>query len=50
MQPLGGQNMALNQRVEGTQRDGAGAHLIGQCRQAQIDPFASGALACRFSG
>jgi hypothetical protein len=32
MQPLGGQDMALDQLVEGTHRDGAGADLIGERR------------------
>jgi hypothetical protein len=45
VQPIGGQDMALDQRVEGSQGDGAGADLIGERRQAQIDPFASIAFA-----
>ena len=40
VQPLGGQDMALDQRVQRTQRGGAGAHLVSERRQAEIDPFA----------
>ena len=45
VQPLGGQDMALDQRVQRTQRRGAGADLVGERRQAQVDPFAGIALA-----
>ena len=45
MQPLGGQDMALNQRVQRAQRRGAGADLIGERRQAQLDALAGIALA-----
>ena len=45
MQPLSGQNMALDQRVQRTQRRSAGAHLVGERRQAQVDPLAGVALA-----
>jgi hypothetical protein len=45
VQPIGRQNMAVNQRVQRTQRGGAGAHLIGQRRQAQVDALAGVALA-----
>jgi hypothetical protein len=37
--------MAINQCVQRTQRGGAGAHLIGQRRQAQVDALAGVALA-----
>ena len=45
VQPLGGKDMALDQRVQRAQRRGAGADLIGERRQAQVDPFAGVALA-----
>ncbi len=45
MQPLGGQDMALNQRVQRAQRRGAGADLIGERRQAEVDALAGIALA-----
>lgn len=36
MQPLGGQDMCLDQQVKWHQRGGAGANLIGQGRKAQF--------------
>ena len=45
MQPPGGQDMALDQSVQRTQSGGACAHLIGERRQAEVDPFAGVALA-----
>src|SRR5271156_7231016 len=45
MQPLGGQDMALDQSVQRTQRRGASADLIGERRQAEVDPFTGVALA-----
>jgi hypothetical protein len=38
MQPLGGQNMALDQRLKRLQNRRTGAHLVGQCRHAQMAP------------
>jgi hypothetical protein len=32
MQPLGGQNMRLDQRMNGLQRRRASTDLVGQCR------------------
>jgi hypothetical protein len=45
MQPVGGQDVALDQRVERSQRRGAGANLIGERGQAEVDSFAGVALA-----
>ena len=45
MQPFGGQDMRFDQRVQRTQRGGAGAHLIGERRQAKVEPFSGIALA-----
>ena len=45
MQPLGGQNMGLDQRMQRLQRRRAGADLVGQRREAEIDAFAPIALA-----
>jgi hypothetical protein len=45
MQPLGGQDMALNQRVQRAQHRGASADLIGERRQAEVDALAGIALA-----
>ena len=45
MQALGGEDMRLDQRVQRRQSRGAGADVIGQRRQAQIDAFAAKALA-----
>src|SRR5277367_6473675 len=45
MQPPGGKDMALDQSVQRTQRRGASADLIGERRQAEVDPFAGVALA-----
>ena len=45
VQPLGGQHMALDQRMKRLQRRRAGADLVGQRRQAQIDALAPVALA-----
>ena len=41
MQALGGEDMRLDQRVQRRQSPGAGADVIGQRREAQIDAFAS---------
>ena len=43
VQPLGGQNVALDQRMKWLQNRRTGADLVGQRRQAQID-------ALRFKG
>jgi hypothetical protein len=48
VQPLG-ENMALDQRVQRTQRRGAGAHPGGERRLAQGDRLAGIAL-FRFNG
>ena len=45
MQPLGRQDMALDQRMKRLQDRRAGADLVGQRRHAQIDAFAPIALA-----
>ncbi len=45
VQPLGRKHMGLDQRMQRPQRRGAGAHLVGERRQAQVDPFAGVALA-----
>ena len=45
MQPPGGKDMALDQSVQRTQRRGASADLIGERRQAEVDPFTGVALA-----
>ena len=45
MQAFGCQHMGRNQVVQGLQRYGAGAHLVGQGRQAEIDAFARVAVA-----
>src|ERR1700690_3488039 len=37
--------MPLDQRVQGLERRGAGPDLVGQRRQAQVDPFAGIAFA-----
>ena len=37
VQPLGGQHVALDQRMKRLQRRRAGADLVGQRRQAQVD-------------
>ena len=45
MQPLGGEHVARDQLVERRQRGGAGADLIGQGRDVEVDAFAGIALA-----
>ncbi len=45
MQALGGEDMGLDQRAQRRQSRGAGADMIGQRRKAQIDAFATKALA-----
>src|SRR4029078_10545667 len=45
MQPLGSQDVALDQRMERLQDRRAGANLVGQGRHAQIDAFAPVAFA-----
>ena len=45
MQPLGRQDMGLDQRMERLQDRRAGADLVGQRRDAQIDAFAPVSLA-----
>jgi hypothetical protein len=37
VQPLGGQNIALDQRMERLQNRRTGADPVGQCRQAQVN-------------
>jgi hypothetical protein len=37
VQALGRQHMGLDQRVQRCERDGAGTHLVGQRRQAELD-------------
>ena len=44
-EPFGRQNMSLNQRVKRLQRRRAGADLVGQRRQAEVDAFARISLA-----
>ena len=41
MQPLGSQDVALDQRIKRLQDRRAGAHLVGQRRYAQINAFAT---------
>lgn len=50
MQPPGGQDMRLDERMQRLQREGARTHLVSQRRDAQLDPLAPVALALRFSG
>lgn len=45
MQPLGGQDMGLDQRMDWLQGRGTRADLIGKRRQAEIDPLSGMALA-----
>ena len=45
VQPLGGEHMRLDQLVQRRQRGGAGADLIGQRREAELDALAGVALA-----
>ena len=45
MQPLGSQDVALNERMQRLQHRRAGADLVGQRRHAQIDAFATISLA-----
>ncbi len=44
MEPLGGHDMRLDQRVQRRQRRGDRAHLVGERRQAEFDAFAGVAL------
>ncbi len=50
MQSLGGQNMRLDQSMDGLERCGAGSDLVDQGREAEIDPFSGERSLCRFSG
>jgi hypothetical protein len=43
--PSGGEHVAADEIVERPQHHGAGADLVGQCRQAEVDPFAPITLA-----
>jgi hypothetical protein len=45
VQPVGGQDMGLDQRMERLQRRGAGADLVGQRRDAEINALPGIALA-----
>jgi hypothetical protein len=45
MHPLGGEPMGPDELVERPERDGAGADLIGQRREAELDPLERIALA-----
>jgi hypothetical protein len=45
MHPLGGEHMAPDEVVERPQRDGAGPDLVGQRREAELDPLQRIALA-----
>lgn len=45
MQSLGGQDMRLDQRVDGLEGHGTSTDLVGQRRQAEIDPLSGVALA-----
>ncbi len=40
MQPFGSQNVGFDQSVERLQHRRTSAHLVGQCRNAEINPFA----------
>ncbi len=42
VEPLGGENMGLDQQVERSQRRGAGADLIRERREADVYAFACG--------
>src|SRR5262249_42379928 len=45
MQPLGGKNMALDQRMKRLQNRRTSTDLVGQCRQAQVDALSPVTLA-----
>jgi hypothetical protein len=40
VQPLGRKHVGLDQRMQRTERRGAGPHLVGQRQQAQVDALA----------
>jgi hypothetical protein len=50
VQALGAKDVSLDQRVQRLQEHGAGTDLVGQGRHAQIDAFASVALALPVEG
>lgn len=45
MQPLGGQDVTLDEAIKRLQDRRTGADLVGQCRQAQINALPGVALA-----
>ena len=45
MEPLGGQHMRFDERMERGKRGRAGADLVRQCRDAEADPLAGEAVA-----
>jgi hypothetical protein len=41
VQAFGGQHMGFDQRMEWREREGAGTHLVGERRQAELDALAA---------